>query len=1406
MTAKTVTIKLDANTKKLIDGTRKAQNQIKALVKAAAGLYIIKQGFDLAAASAKSFINTAAQFEQFETTLKTIEGSSQAAKQSMDWIKNFASSTPYELAQVTESFVKLKAYGIELTDGTLRTLGDTAAAMGKDINQAVEAMADAVTGENERLKEFGIKAKVQGDKIAYAWSDAIGKAKHIVIKNSREIIQSTLSAIMNSKYAGAMAEQAKTWNGMVSNMKDKWTIFKSDVMDAGLFDYLKAIVGVVGDYLGAAFGDAKKGAASFSESVIAGIESSISAVGVLKDTWSLFAGVFDFLKTAFWQMVGVFGTGMNAIQSAWNTMSNAMSVAWANLANGVKEMFQGIVNYIIDKVNYISDAVNKAATTVGLDPVFGKLEHVSFEKTKAEITKLGEPISNVETAWKNAKDAQDDYKKHFNDLLNGTGQKSAEKAIGDIKEKLKEITKETKGAADEQKKYNDLLKKLGAKDGDIGDALKKSSSASKKAIKDTEKEAKKAADEAQKHAERFTQDFASAFEGVLGGDVSSAFRSFFNNISTQMVKPWIDDLSKSLSSGLNSLLGGLGTGGTALLGVGVGALGSMLGGLFSSTLSEAEIEAARGRSEFDSEFFSTQKELYEQYNKPGITIAQKQLDRLKSLDAKFASVALALQNSTSGFKLDGSDFVSSESNILGGLYTSSTELLGSGIKFDTQTVDQLMNDAIVTGYQSVKESSSALFGLISSESIKESERALSDGVKDTIQEIIETSFDGVADNLDVLGFDVDKFNEALKNQVVEMGKIDLKDMDAEEQAKALQGAIGEMVGDAVDGALSSFSDPQALQSLQNMQTAGEEFTTTISRVAVGLETAQVQLEFFGQSVENFNQSQALIDAAGGLDAFNSGMDAFMSGFFTEDEQRAYLESQLKYALAVYDVALPASEEQFKALVLETQEKIISTQATIDTLKAEIAAKVAAGEMSLAAAYGELDAKGQIAQAQSEVNKAQISSNNYLIDSAHNAGRAAVSYGKSINNSVKAMVGAAANAVVDGAKTSVDAAGNIDYSRITSPAIQAAEASLAELQGLYGTLMNNMGSFSDYYGDVGSSASSAASALGELTQRLYDIAAFKAELTDNKVESAKIVLDATTEKTGLTDLTLDNVLSKLDADMSRLTDGYSDVTSANNAYASSCGAVASSCSLAANSCSTLSSSAGDLSDANSDLLQDYKDQYAALKAYHDALIANKRGFEDLQMLWEGADSITVANTALSRAVEDTKLIGVNSGNFLDKMNEAMEAGDDVEKWQKLSDALRSVSQVYRDMAQDIFDLADHTRQAVLSIGAYTAEKQFQSIEDAINSQDYKAASSAFDNYANTIKGNNALTQKEKVFRIADANAMVQKIEKTNPNDEVIKELQKLRAENEAIREELKKIEYNTYITSDKTNDFVKVVGV
>lgn len=191
----------------------------------------------------KKVVGVSAEFEKFQAILETIEGSSEKAKNSMAWVQEFAIKTPFELATVMDSFVKLKTYGIDPTAGALSAAGNAASAMGKPIEQAVEAIADAMTGENERLKEFGIKASKSGDKIMYSYSKNGKEMVKVAKASNRAMIEATIKGIWNEQFSGAMDKQSKTWNGMWSNMMDGVNKFILKIGNSGFFDAVKNQMG-----------------------------------------------------------------------------------------------------------------------------------------------------------------------------------------------------------------------------------------------------------------------------------------------------------------------------------------------------------------------------------------------------------------------------------------------------------------------------------------------------------------------------------------------------------------------------------------------------------------------------------------------------------------------------------------------------------------------------------------------------------------------------------------------------------------------------------------------------------------------------------------------------------------------------------------------------------------------------------------------------------------------------------------------------------------------------------------------------------------------------------------------------------------------------------------------------------
>lgn len=168
-----------------------------------------------------------AQIQTMSTALETsFGGNVELAKQAQKEITAFATKTPFQLNEVMTAFVKLKNMGLDPSNEALTAYGDTASAMGKTLNDMIEAVADASTGEFERLKEFGIRASSQGDKVSFTFKGVTTT----VGKNSKEIEQYLIN-LGKVNFAGGMEKQSQNLAGLWSTLTDSISLKLAELFD-----------------------------------------------------------------------------------------------------------------------------------------------------------------------------------------------------------------------------------------------------------------------------------------------------------------------------------------------------------------------------------------------------------------------------------------------------------------------------------------------------------------------------------------------------------------------------------------------------------------------------------------------------------------------------------------------------------------------------------------------------------------------------------------------------------------------------------------------------------------------------------------------------------------------------------------------------------------------------------------------------------------------------------------------------------------------------------------------------------------------------------------------------------------------------------------------------------------------
>lgn len=215
----------------LKSGMISIQGIIAAVAAAALGTAGIISTFGVGLEAAKDL-------ESYRLTLNTVMKDTEKAGKLMKWASNFANITPFDTKEVVEGTVRLQSYGIS-AQATMQSIGDMASVMNTDLMQAIEAVADAQTGELERMKEFGItKAMIQKK------SDDMFK-KQTTINNKGQIVNQqqfnqALFALMDERFKGGMEKQASTFKGLMSTITGTWQTGLAALMGVGSDGIVKA--------------------------------------------------------------------------------------------------------------------------------------------------------------------------------------------------------------------------------------------------------------------------------------------------------------------------------------------------------------------------------------------------------------------------------------------------------------------------------------------------------------------------------------------------------------------------------------------------------------------------------------------------------------------------------------------------------------------------------------------------------------------------------------------------------------------------------------------------------------------------------------------------------------------------------------------------------------------------------------------------------------------------------------------------------------------------------------------------------------------------------------------------------------------------------------------------------------
>ncbi|SIR30966.1 tape measure protein [Aeromonas veronii] len=193
-----------------------------------------------------AMFQTGDQAERLDVQLKAVMGSIAGGKEASAWIQDFAKNTPLQLSEVTQVFVRLKAFGIDPMAGAMQGIVDQAFKLGGGFEE--------VQGISLALGQAWAKQKLQGEEILQLIERGVPvwqMLEQVTGKNTAELQKlseagklgrETISALMNeiaTQSRGAAADNMSLLSGLISNAQDNLAKFYRMVAENGALAWLK---------------------------------------------------------------------------------------------------------------------------------------------------------------------------------------------------------------------------------------------------------------------------------------------------------------------------------------------------------------------------------------------------------------------------------------------------------------------------------------------------------------------------------------------------------------------------------------------------------------------------------------------------------------------------------------------------------------------------------------------------------------------------------------------------------------------------------------------------------------------------------------------------------------------------------------------------------------------------------------------------------------------------------------------------------------------------------------------------------------------------------------------------------------------------------------------------------------
>lgn len=292
----------------------------KSVAKYAAVAAIIATGV------AYAFLDAANQAENYELRLNRLLGSQAEGNRMFRDMAKFAGEVPFAYQEIMGSATQLAGVmkgGVDEVNAWMPIIADLAAVSGLSIEQTTEQvvrMYSAGAGAADLFRERGITAML-GFQAGVSYSAA---------ETQQMLVEAFESP--TSKFRGAALDLANSWEGLLSMMGDKWFQFRTNLMDEGIFEYVKELAKIFNEQLGDGLEDSENNAREWANTVMSGMGQVILAGGHLMDFMGSVGATTNLLSNGV-QTLYIKYLELTKVWMEWQKLKNFYDEGYVNAVN-----------------------------------------------------------------------------------------------------------------------------------------------------------------------------------------------------------------------------------------------------------------------------------------------------------------------------------------------------------------------------------------------------------------------------------------------------------------------------------------------------------------------------------------------------------------------------------------------------------------------------------------------------------------------------------------------------------------------------------------------------------------------------------------------------------------------------------------------------------------------------------------------------------------------------------------------------------------------------------------------------------------------------------------------------------------------------------------------------------------